>query len=253
MGPAGVTRRPLPTRRGPNRPAFYAHTGGPAGDLVAILHPPYTAWHLSYVVYGAALSPDLDLPRLGATLAAFFFGTGIAAHALDEWHSRPLGTSFGDGVLLALGVLGFGAAAGIAIAGAWVISPWVLAWAAAGMFLAAGYALEWHRLLHADFTFGLAWGGFPVLVGFWAQTEGLGIAALLVALAATLLSLAQRSLSKPARYLRRSGAEATVHLTLTGADEQWSTDRLLGTWERPLKLLSGAAVVLAAGLLLMRL
>lgn len=68
-------------------------------------------------------------------------------------------------------------------------------------------AVEWHRLMPTDLTFGLAWGGFPVLVGYWSQTEQIGVAALLMALAATLLSLAQRALSKPARYVRRNALD----------------------------------------------
>ena len=37
------------------RRAFYAPCGSWGADLIAVLHPPYTAWHLSYVVIGAAL------------------------------------------------------------------------------------------------------------------------------------------------------------------------------------------------------
>src|SRR5437763_122439 len=32
-----------------DRPAFYALRAGGWRDLVTLLHPPYTAWHLSYV------------------------------------------------------------------------------------------------------------------------------------------------------------------------------------------------------------
>ena len=38
------------------RPAFYALAPGGWRDYVTLLHPPYTAWHLSYVAIGAALS-----------------------------------------------------------------------------------------------------------------------------------------------------------------------------------------------------
>ena len=41
-----------------DRPAFYALRPGGWRDLVTILHPPYTAWHLSYVAFGAAAAPD---------------------------------------------------------------------------------------------------------------------------------------------------------------------------------------------------
>jgi hypothetical protein len=106
-----------------SQPAFYAHTGNLGGDLIAVLHLPYTAWHLSHVIYGAALAPDLDRVRLAGTLAAFLFGTGVAAHALDEWQSRPLRTGLSDRVLLGLGVCGVAAGLAIGVAGAFVISP----------------------------------------------------------------------------------------------------------------------------------
>ena len=77
----------------PYPPAFYASKAGAWGDWWTLLHPPYTAWHLSYVVMGAALAPRFELFRLAATLLAFFFAVGLAAHALDEYHSRPLRTA----------------------------------------------------------------------------------------------------------------------------------------------------------------
>ncbi|MCL2770324.1 MAG: hypothetical protein FWD42_09505, partial [Solirubrobacterales bacterium] len=71
------------------RPAFYALRPGGWRDLVTLLHPPYTAWHLSYVALGAAVAPHLYAVRLIACLGAFFLGVGLCAHALDELHSRP--------------------------------------------------------------------------------------------------------------------------------------------------------------------
>src|SRR5436853_7114872 len=71
------------------RPAFYASPRGAAGDWWTVLHPPYTAWHLSYVVIGAALAPTMDGSRLAASLIAFFAAVGVAAHQLDELHGPP--------------------------------------------------------------------------------------------------------------------------------------------------------------------
>jgi hypothetical protein len=234
------------------RPAFYARTGNLRGDLIALLHPPYTAWHLSYVVYGAALAPRLDWMALAGTLLAFFFGTGVAAHALDEWHGRPLGTRMSDSALLSLAGFGIAASGAVALAGASMLSPWVLAWAAAGTLLMVGYTLEWHTALHSDAGFALTWGGFPVLVGYWAQTGGIEVAAILMALAATLLSLAQRALSTPARTVRRKASDATAHFEGSAGLADWGREQLLATWEQPLKLLAAAVVTLAAGLLTMR-
>ena len=66
-------------------------------DLVTLLHPPYTAWHLSYVALGAAAAPVVHVDRLLAALGAFFLAVGIGAHALDELNGRPLGTQLTTG------------------------------------------------------------------------------------------------------------------------------------------------------------
>ena len=234
----------------PFQPAYYVRTGSLRGDLTALLHVPYTLWHLSYVVAGAALAPTFHwLPLIGA-LAAFFFGTGIAAHAFDEWHNHPLGTGLGDHTLMALGVAGVAGSLAVTILGVLLISPWVAAWAVAGVLLMMGYTLEWHRWLHTDIAFGVAWGGFPVLLGYWAETQHLAIAAVLVAVAATLLSLAQRHLSTSARHVRRR--VPTTHVIFDDGPAPWSASHLLTTWESPLRLLSAAMAVLAAGLIAAR-
>ncbi len=231
------------------RPAFYAPTGSVWADLVAILHPPYTAWHLSYVVVGASVAPHLVWNRLAGTLLAFLLGTGVAAHALDELKGRPLGTSLGNGLLRGLAAVGLGGALVVAGVGTVVISPMVILWAAVGTTLAVGYALEWPGWLHTTTGFALAWGGFPVMVGYWAQTESLSVGAAVVAGAATLASAAQRTLSTPARHVRRRVDHAELHMQTAEAVEVWEEGRLLATWERPLHLLAWAMVALAVGLL----
>jgi hypothetical protein len=229
-----------------SRSAFYARPGGPLGDLFTLLHWPYTMWHLSYVVIGAALASRLSAGRLAGTLLAFALGLGIGAHALDELHDRPLGTSLSPGALRVLGWGGLAAGGAVAVVAAFVISPIALVWGAAGVLLAAAYALEWSRSVHSIVGFGLAWGAFPVLVGYWAQTESLGVAVAVVAAAATALSMTQRSLSTPARHVRRRTTTATARI----GDEGWDKAMLLATWERPLQLLVVAHVLLATGLLL---
>ena len=236
------------------RPAYYAPVGSPAGDLIALLHPPYTAWHLSHVAIGAALAPRIDWRVLSATLLAFFLGTGVAAHALDEKNGRPLRTSLGDRTLKLLGIGGMAGALIVAVVGASVLSPWVLAWAVAGVFLAAGYALEWPAPLHTTLGFALAWGGFPVLVGYWAQALTVSIGAVFVAAAATLISMAQRTLSTPARHVRRNARQTELILSRDSfgeqSEERWDEATILATWERPLRLLAWSMVALATGLLL---
>ena len=62
------------------RPAFYAARRGGWRDWWTILHPPYTAWHLSYVVIGATLAPHTDGAKLAATALAFFLAVGVATN-----------------------------------------------------------------------------------------------------------------------------------------------------------------------------
>lgn len=226
--------------------AFYARTGSRRADLVSLLHLPYTLWHVSYVAIGAALADTIDWLILAGSLLAFVVGLGVGAHALDEVKSRPLATSLSDRTLWVLGLGAMLVAAIIAVVGAFVVSPWVAAWGGAGVLLAAGYALEW-PVIHSDLGFALAWGGFPVLVGNWAQTQSIGPSVIVVGAAATLLSLAQRRLSTAARFVRRRTRESAA--TFDGG-RQWERAELLATWERPLRLLAWAMVALAVGLLI---
>lgn len=250
MGASAVTGKLEITTR--LQPAYYVRTGTVRGDLAALLHAPYTRWHLSYVVAGAALAPTFHWVPLVGAVAAFFFGTGIAAHAFDEWHNHPLRTRLTDRTLALVGAGGVAGSIAIAALGALMISPWILAWAVAGVLLMMGYTLEWHRWLHTDLAFAFGWGAFPVLVGYWAQAQQLALAALLMAGAATLVSLAQRALSTPARYIRRR-APSTSIVFEDVRDGAWDAEHLLTTWETPLKLLSAAMVAFAAGLLAARL
>src|SRR5436309_6658035 len=87
------------------RPAFYSLRRGGWRDLVTVLHPPYTAWHLSYVAIGAAAAATVHAGRLVATLGAFFLAVGVSAHALDELNGRPLRTTLRRRTLIGLAVV----------------------------------------------------------------------------------------------------------------------------------------------------
>ena len=134
----------------------------------------------------------------------------------------------------------------MAIAASFAISPLALAWGIGGVLLAAAYALEWSRWVHSTLGFAVAWGVFPVLVGHWAQAESVSLGAVGIASAAAAFSAAQRTLSTPARHVRRKVTNAIAEI----GDERWDRARLLATWEDPLRLLSIAHVLMAVGLLL---
>ena len=199
-------------------PAFYAAPPGVTrrawADWWVLLHPPYTLWHLSYVAIGATIAPRFDGGRLAATLLAFFMAVGVGAHALDEHHDRPLGTAIPGWLLVAAATVSLGAAVGIGIVGLWYVGPGLAVFIVVGVALACGYNLELlGGRLHNDVTFAAAWGSFPVLTAYYAQAETVRLPALAAAVAAYLLSRAQRSLSTPARTLRRRVASVDGQVT----------------------------------------
>src|SRR3954468_6134413 len=104
------------------RPAFYALQPGGWRDFLTLLHPPYTAWHLSYVALGAAVAPKLHGDRLAAALVAFFLAGGAPAQALDELNGRPLGTLVSARVLVGAAIVSLAGAVAIGVAGAVTIS-----------------------------------------------------------------------------------------------------------------------------------
>jgi hypothetical protein len=237
-------------------PAYYAvGTTGWRRDVWALLHPPYTAWHLSYVLIGASLAPTVSLVRLIATVLAFFLAVGVAAHALDELRGRPLQTEMPAGVLWTAAVIGLVGAVALGIAGVFVIGPWLLPFIAMGVFFVFAYNLELLRgRVHGDFWFALSWGAFPVLTAYFAQTGRLSLAALAVAGAGYALSYAQRMLSTPARLLRRRSRSVTGAVTLTdGTQVPLDRPTLLRPLERALAASSWGIVALSLGLVASRL
>ncbi len=238
-----------------DRPAFYALRAGGRRDLVTILHPPYTAWHLSYLAVGAASAPKLHPDRLGAALCAFFLAVGVSAHALDELNGRPLKTELKRGTLIALAAVGLFGAVAIGVAGIVVISPLLAPLVAAGGFLVLAYNLELAGgRFHTDAWFALAWGGFPAFTGYFVNALTIRPAGVLVASACCLLSVAQRRLSTPVRQLRRRTAEVSGEQRLTdGQVLELTRARLSQPLEGALSALSLAMVLLAAGLVAVRL
>jgi hypothetical protein len=232
------------------RPAFYALERGGWRDYVTLMHLPYTAWHLSYVAIGCALAPTLHADRLLAALAAFSLALGIAAHALDELQGRPLGTAIPRGVLIGLATIPLAGAVAIGIAAALAWTPWLLAFVAAGAFLVPAYNLElFGGRFHSDLWFGIAWGAFPLLTGYLVTAERVDPEALLAALGALFLSLAQRHLSTQVRTVRRrvrSVAGTIVHAD--GHEEPVTAATLLRTPELALRALTLATIAFAAAL-----
>ncbi len=236
------------------RPAWYALRTGGWRDYVTVLHLPYTAWHLSYVVIGGCLAPVVAWGRLGAAVAAFGLAVGIGAHALDELSGRPLRTRIPDAVLVTLAAVSIAGACAIGLVGAAAHEPWLALLVPVGLFLVLAYNLELAGgRFHTDLWFGLAWGGFPVLCGYAAVSGEIGLVAVLAAVFAVLLSLAQRALSSHVRFVRRRTVAVRGELELRdGGVEELDSGSLTASSETALRLLSAATIVLAAALVALR-
>jgi hypothetical protein len=141
-------------------------------------------------------------------------------------------------------------AAGVARVG-WALLPFMIV----GPVLVIAYNAElFGGIIHTDLGFAAAWGAFPVLTAYAAQTGRLALAPVLAALAALGMSAAQRRLSTPARTLRRRSVRVEGSVTLadgqvTAVDQQ----ALLAPLEGALRAMSWSLVLLAASLALARL
>jgi hypothetical protein len=186
---------------------------------------------------------------------AFFFAVGIAAHALDELHGRPLKTQISSRALIAVSVVGIFIAVGLGIIGVsrvgWTLVPFIVI----GPLLVIAYNAEWFGgRIHTDAGFALAWGAFPLLTAYVAQAESVSLAAVLGAVSAFGLSAAQRALSTPARFVRRrvTQVEGTMQLP-DGSALELTSATVIAPLEKSLRLLSWSVVFLAAALAVARL
>jgi hypothetical protein len=225
------------------------------GDVLTLLHPPYTAWHLSYFALGAAVAPHLHLDRLLWGLAAFGLAVGVAAHALDELHDRPLGTGLGDRTLIALAATSLLGALGIGVAGVLTVSVWLAPLVLVGGLFLPAYNLELAGgRFHSDLWFAIGWGAFPAFTGYVANAGRVALPGVLIALGCLAMSVAQRRLSSPARELRRRTSSVSgVRRGLDGRVEELSLPGLLAPLDGALAALSVAVVVTACALVAARL
>jgi hypothetical protein len=189
------------------------------------------------------------------TLLAFLCAVGFAAHALDELHGRPLGTRIPTTALITVTIVGLVGAVTLGIAGlsrvGWTLIPFLVL----GPLLVLAYNLElFGGFVHTDIGFAFAWGSFPVLVAYVAQTGRLALAPLFAAAGAFALSVAQRQLSTPARLIRRRVTSVDGRAALRdGGTISIDQQRLLAPLEGALQAMSWAVVLTAAALAIARL
>jgi hypothetical protein len=133
----------------------------------------------------------------------------------------------------------------------WVLLPFMIV----GPALVVAYNAElFGGIIHTDLGFAAAWGAFPVLTAYTAETGRVAVAPVLAALAALAMSAAQRRLSTPARTLRRRSVQVEGNVTLAdGQVVALDQVALLAPLEGALRAMSWGLVLFAAGLALARL
>lgn len=227
-------------------------------DIWVLAHFPYTCWNLSYVVIGAALAPQLDWATLGWTLLAFALAMGIGAHSLDELNGRPLRTKIPGALLWTLAVVSIAGAIAIGVLIGVRETVWVIPCIIFGGFIVFAYNLEWgpKGFFHRDEWFGFAWGAFPAITAYVAQTHTVSLALILLAAACLLYSMTQRVLSTQARFWRRKVLMFEGHY-FTEAPTEPNRPRVLTKQdiiepaEVALKFMTWTVVAAAVGLLLL--
>ena len=237
------------------RPAFYALAPGGWRDYVTLLHPPYTLWHLAYVVIGACLAPHVAWGRTALTVLAFFLALGIAAHALDELNGRPLQTQIPARILVVLTVASLGGAIAIGLVVAVTHNLWLLPFIAFGGFIVCAYNLElFGGVFHNGWWLAISWGAFPIVTAYFAAADRVRAEALLAAAFGALLIGAQRALSTPVRAIRRRTISVTGTIERTdGTRIAIDAGTLTGPSETALRFMAAAVVALAVALVVLRL
>jgi hypothetical protein len=212
---------------------------------MGLLFLPYTGMVLSFAVMGSLLAREVSYERLLAIVLIYFFGLGIAAHALDALGSKgvkPWGNVFSKNQLWLLAILSLGIAYGIALFYMLTVVPLLWVFALLEGFFVFAYNLEWFDgRFHSDGWFALSWGALPVLAGHAMQTNSITLPSLILAASMALFSTVEIKASRPYKELRRKGPDLT--------DGERAT---MGRYESILKGISLGVILLGCGLLLWR-
>jgi hypothetical protein len=199
-----------PGLQGTRQTWYFVEPRTKLGDLYNILHLPYTAMLLALVVIGAAVSPGFHLDRLAATVAAYFMGLGIGAHALDQL--EPTGSHYVKKMRSRelIWTAAFGLAGGTAIGFyyALVLTPLLVPFILVNLFFAIAYPLPSRvagRIFHNNLSFAFAWGFVPFLTSYFVNSLSLTPYGLVLSLLAVVVAWTEIHLSRIARRARKEG------------------------------------------------
>jgi hypothetical protein len=237
------------------KPAWYSTKGsGRISDFLDLLHPPYTLWHLSYVLLGIGMAPLIFPSRSIAVVVAFFLGLGVGAHALDETMGNPLQTKISRSGLYLLGFSSIGVASAIGAYYVVTLSLLLIPFVALECFFAIAYNLEaFKKRFHNTLIFALSWGSIPFLTGYFVNALTFNLPVFLMALGVALLTFVQRTLSTQARLMRRKMPPIEALKLSTGTDIPVTTAELISPAEKSLKALTAMIFVISIAVILARL
>lgn len=210
--------------------------------MIGLLFLPYTGMVLAFAVIGSMAADTIHWDRLLAIVVIYFFGLGVAAHALDALGSKsikPWGTVFTRGQLKLMAAVSLIIAYSIAIYYMIYQVPLLLSVAILEGFFVFAYNLEWFDgKFHTDNWFAFSWGGLPVMAGCIMQVNGITVGASILAVSMAFLSLVEIKASRPYKELKRS-------LSTLGPGEKILMER----YEVILKSISLGTILLAIGIL----
>jgi hypothetical protein len=236
------------------KPSWYTTSKhGFLSDFIDLLHPPYTLWHLSYVLIGIGLAPVIYPGRSVSVLLAFFLGLGIGSHALDETMGNPLETKLAKKTLYLIGFVALAVAVSIGLFYVATLSLLILPFVLVECFFAIAYNLEiFGRRFHTGLVFALSWGSIPFVTGYFVNPLSLNPGVVLMAIAIGLLTYVQRTLSTQARNWRRKMAPAKAIQLSNGEVVPITTKDLISPAEVSLKALTVAIFLVAVALIALR-
>ena len=201
------------------KPAWYfVRSSSKLGDLVNLMHLPYTGMVLSFVIIGAAAAPRAYPDRLAATLVAYFLGLGIGAHSLDQL--EPNGSHYVQSLsrrdLTVLAAVGMTGAIAIGAYYATTVAPFLLLFILAGFFFALAYTLPTRvggGLFHNNVSFAFAWGYLPYLTSYYVNSQSIAPIVLLGGLPLALAAFAEITLSRSVRRGRKQDLPLKAYST----------------------------------------
>jgi len=178
------------------------------GNLINLMHLPYTGMVLSFVIIGAAAAPRAHPDRLVATLVAYFLGLGIGAHSLDQL--EPNGSHYVRSLnRRELAIIGSSALVGAVAVGVYyatTVTPSLLVFIFAGLFFAFAYALPTFvagGLFRNNVCFAFAWGYLPYLTSYYVNSQSISPIVLLGGLPLALAAFVEIWLNRSARKARK--------------------------------------------------